>query len=63
MVQGYGNQLRKYRWVPVKEDRHQGIKDQEEFIDFMAKITIQKHKPMEFEDSILPNLRYTTVFA
>lgn len=48
MAQGYRNQLRKYRWAPVKEDRHQGIKDQEEFIDFMAKITIQKHKPLEF---------------
>ena len=58
MVQGYGNQLRRHRWDPVKEDRHQGVKDQEEFIDFIAKLTIQKHKPLEFEDSIISNLRY-----
>jgi len=58
MVQGYGNQLRRHRWDPVKENRYQGVKDQEEFIDFIAKLTIQKHKPLEFEDSIISNLRY-----
>lgn len=63
MAQGYGNQLRRHRWDPVKEVEHQGIKDQEGFIVFMAKLTIQKHKPLEFEDSIISSLRYITVLA
>lgn len=35
---------------------NQGIKDQEGFIVFMAKLTIQKHKPLNLEDSIISNL-------